>query len=141
MVCSKATVLGTHFHHFNLLSTHWRGHQTSPTVVSLKGRLPTNCNLNPLFLAKLFRYTVCFVMVLLRNRNQNLTDIENRRILFLCDGYRNANAFREGLFLLTLKGWFKLFIIFLQRMVSLMVILFGTKCFLFVYMYIDLLKL
>ena len=42
-----------------------------------------------------------------------------------------------GLFLLTLKGKFKLFIIFVQRMV----ILFGTKCFLFVYMYIDLLKL
>ena len=36
-----------------------------PYVVSLKGRLPHgNCNLNPLFLAKLFRYTVCFVMVL-----------------------------------------------------------------------------
>ena len=36
-----------------------------------------------------------------------------------------------------------LFIIFIQRMVSLMVIiiLFITKCFLFVYMYIDLLKL
>ena len=34
----------------------------------------------------------------------------------------------------------QLFIIFIQRMVSLMVILFCTKCFLFVYMYIDLLK-
>ena len=31
--------------------------------------------------------------------------------------------------------------IFIQRMVALMVILFSTKCFLFVYMYIDLLKL
>ena len=31
--------------------------------------------------------------------------------------------------------------IFIQRMVSLMVILFSTKCFLFVYLYIDLLKL
>ena len=29
----------------------------------------------------------------------------------------------------------------MQRMVSLMVILLSTKCFLFVYMYIDLLKL
>ena len=46
--------------------------------------------------------------------------------------------------LLTFKGYFKLFIIlfiiFIQRMVSLMVILFSTKCLLFVYMYIDLLK-
>ena len=31
--------------------------------------------------------------------------------------------------------------IFIQRMVSLMVIVFSTKCFMFVYMYIDLLKL
>ena len=46
-----------------------------------------------------------------------------------------------GEFLLTLKGLFKLFIIFIQRMVSRMVILFSTKCFLFVYIYIDLLKL
>ena len=46
-----------------------------------------------------------------------------------------------GLFLFTLKGYFKLFIICIQRMVSLMVILFCTKCFLLVYMYIDLLKL
>ena len=44
-------------------------------------------------------------------------------------------------FLLTLRGQFKLFIIFIQRMVSLMAILFSTKCFLFVYMYIDLSKL
>ena len=47
----------------------------------------------------------------------------------------------RGLFLLTRKGYFELFIIFIQSMVSRMVILFSTKCFLFVYMYIDLLKL
>ena len=47
----------------------------------------------------------------------------------------------EGLFLLTLKGSFKLFIIFIQRMVSPMVIVFSTKCFLVVYIYIDLIKL
>ena len=46
-----------------------------------------------------------------------------------------------GIFLLTLKGLFKLFITFIQRMVSLMVILFSAKCFLFVYMCIDVLKL
>ena len=85
--------------------------------------------------------------------------------MFLCDGFRKtdrgieliANDFqgsiqntkiekRKGaysclpLFLLTLKGQFKLFIIFIQRMVLPTVILFCTKCFLFVYMYIDLLK-
>ena len=42
---------------------------------------------------------------------------------------------------LTLKGLFKLFVIFIQRMVSLMVILFSKKCFLFVHLYIDLIKL
>ena len=26
--------------HSKTCTTHWRGHQTSPTVVSLKGRLP-----------------------------------------------------------------------------------------------------
>ena len=44
-------------------------------------------------------------MVLQRNRNQNLTEIENRRILFLCDGFRKtdlgidliANAFRRSI--------------------------------------------
>ena len=98
-----------------------------------------------------------------------LTEIENRRILFLCDVFREtdlgidfiSNTFRGtiqiqdyfryflhlfsvpsfiisntegGLFLLTLKG------LFIQRMASLMVIPLSTKCFLFIYMYIDLLK-
>ena len=35
----------------------------------------------------------------------------------------------------------QLFTVFIQKMVSRMVILFGTKCFSFVYMYIDLFKL
>ena len=49
---------------------------------------------------------------------------------------------KGGLFLLILKGKFKLFIIFFQRMVSLMVILFITNASsLFVNMYIDLSKL
>ena len=113
-------------------------------------------------------------MVLYRNQNQNLTEIENRYILFLCDRFRKTNlgidliykcfstvdtkhkiifniffiyflfhhlSFRKtkrGLFKLTLKKKFKLFIILIQKMVSLMVILFSTKCFLFVYMNITL---
>ena len=116
-------------------------------------------------------------MVLLRNRNQDLTETEFRRILFLCDGFREtdlgidliSNAFRGSIqnirlfsifsslifcsiiylfekrkgacSCLPVKGYFRLFIIFIQRMISLMVILFSAKCFLFVYMYIDLLKL
>ena len=56
-------------------------------------------------------------------------------------GKKKKKKREGGLFLLTLKGQFKLFIFFIQRMVSLMIILFSTKCFLFVYMYIDLLKL
>ena len=45
-------------------------------------------------------------MVLYRNnRNQNLTEIENRRILYLCDGFRKtdigidliANAFQGSI--------------------------------------------
>ena len=58
----------------------------------------------------------------------------------LCEGRFKTQGKREGgLFLLTLKGKFKLYIVFIQRMVSLVVVLFSTKCFLFVYMYIDLL--
>ena len=49
--------------------------------------------------------TVCFAMLLYRKRNQNLTEIENTRILFLCDGFRKidlgidliANAFRGSI--------------------------------------------
>ena len=80
--------------------------QSSPTVVSLKGRLPQKLrSKSTLSAAKLFRYTICFVMVLERNRYQNLTEIENRRILLLCDGFRKtdlgidliANAFRGSI--------------------------------------------
>ena len=57
-------------------------------------------------------------MVLLRNRNQDLTEIENRRILFLCDVFRKtdlgidmiANAFRGSGY----KIIFKLFVIYFQ---------------------------
>ena len=74
-------------------------------MVNLKGRVPQKLHLNPLFLAKLFRYKVTFVMVLSRNQNQNLSEIENRSILFLCDGFRKtvlgidliANAFRRSI--------------------------------------------
>ena len=60
---------------------YWRGHQTSPTMVSLRKR-QTTCSLNPLFLAILFRYTVCFVMVFLyKNRIQNSTEIEKYFVL------------------------------------------------------------
>ena len=71
---------------------HWRGHQTSNSGEFKRQTASVlNCNLNPLFLAKLFRYTVCFVMVLYRNRNQDLTEIEYRRILLSCDGFRKTD--------------------------------------------------
>ena len=46
------------------LQTYWGGHQISPTVLSLKGRLPQKLQFQTLFLAKLLRNTVCFVIVL-----------------------------------------------------------------------------
>ena len=61
--------------------------------------------------------------------------------LFSVPSFIFSKRTEGGLFLLALKGQFKLFIIFIQRMISLMVILPNTKCFLFVYMFIDLLKL
>ena len=92
----------------------------------------------------------------------------NRRILnlFLRNGFRKTdlgidlipNAFRGSIQNTRLFSSFifcpsfifsclpsneqlKLFVIFIQRMVSLMVILFNTNCLFFVYMYIDLLRL
>ena len=58
-----------------------------------------------------------------------------------CSYHLSFRKSEGGLFLLTFQAEFKLFIIFIQRMVSLMIILFSTKCFLSVYMYIDLINL
>ena len=70
------------------LGACWRGHQTSPTVVSLKGRLPQKLQPKSILYCEIVQITVCFVMVLYKNRNQNLTETENRRILFLCDEFK-----------------------------------------------------
>ena len=43
---------------------HWRGHQTSPTVVSLKGRLPQIMQSKPSFLAPLAEGQRAIVMAL-----------------------------------------------------------------------------
>ena len=71
-------------------------------------------------------------------KNKIIFDIFFINFLFYHFCFRKTEG---GLFLLTLKGQFKLFIIFIQGMASLIVILFSTKCLLFIYMYIDLLKL
>ena len=43
---------------------NWRGHQISPTEVSLKGRLPLKLQSKSTFSRKIVQYTVCFIMVL-----------------------------------------------------------------------------
>ena len=54
---------------------------------------------------------------------------------------KNGRGGGAGIFLFTLKGWFKLFIIFIQRMVSLTVILQYKMLLVRLHIYIDILKL
>ena len=84
-------------------------YQTSPMVVSLKGRLPKKLQSKSTLSCKIVQihcvFRHFFFFFLLRNRIQNLTEIENRRIIFLCDGFRKtelridliANAFRGSI--------------------------------------------
>ena len=44
-------------------TSQWRGHQSAPTVVSLKGRFRKKLQSKSAFSRKIVRYTVCFVMV------------------------------------------------------------------------------
>ena len=93
---------------FRFLTYYWRGHHTSLTVVILDGRLPQklqfkftlSCEIVQMH--SLFRHVFLYIK---RRRNQTLTEIENRPILFLFDRFRktvlgidlNANAFRGSI--------------------------------------------
>ena len=97
---------------------YWRGHQTSPTVVSLKGRLPKKLQSKSTLSFEIVQIHSLFRHGFKRNRNPNLTEIENSRILFSCDGFRKtdlgigliANAFRGSLQNTRLFSIFSLFI-------------------------------
>ena len=82
---------------------YWKGHQTSPTVVSLKGRLPQKFQSKSTLSCEIVQIHILFRHGFYKkNRYQNLTEIENRRILISCDGFLKtdlgidliANAFR-----------------------------------------------
>ena len=62
---------------------YWRGHQTSPTLVSLKGGLPQKLQSKSTLSTETVQMHSLFRHGFIRNRNQDLTKIENRRILFL----------------------------------------------------------
>ena len=86
--------------------SYWRGHLTSPSVVSLKGRLPQKFHFKStlsceiVHIHSLFRH--CFII-----KKKELTEIENRRtcIMLSCDGFRKtdlgidliANVFRGSI--------------------------------------------
>ena len=108
-------------------------------MASLKGRLPQKLKSKSILSCEIIQIQ----SVLLLFYKETEIKIENRCNLFLRDGFRKtdlgidliANDFRGsiyfllhhlsfiltegGLFLLTCKGWFELFIVFIQRMVSL----------------------
>ena len=87
------------------LDTDWRGHRTSPTVVSLKGRLPEIMQSTSTLSCHIIQIHSLFRHGFIKKRNQNLTEIQNRRILFICNGFRKtdlgtdliANAFRGSI--------------------------------------------
>ena len=99
---------------------YWRGHQTSPTVVSLKGRLSKRLQSKSTLPCKivqtnsLFRHGFTKKPKSKFNRNRK----KKRRILFLCDGFRKkelgidliANAFRRSIQNTRLFSIFSLFI-------------------------------
>ena len=73
--------------------SNWRGHQTSPTptVVSLKGRLPQKLQSSSTLSCEINQIHSLFRHGFIKNRNQSLSEIENRRILLLCDGVRKTD--------------------------------------------------
>ena len=140
---------------------HWRGHQTSPTEVSLKRRLPQKLLSKSTLSCEIVQIHSLFRHGFIKKPKSQFK--RNIRILFLCDGFRKTDLgvdlmaslfsiFSSFIFFSIIylfekrKGAYSCLkdnhsFIFIQRMVSLMVILFSTKCFLFVYMYRDLSKL
>ena len=75
-----------------MIRSNWRGHQTSPTVVSLKGRLPQKLQSKSTFSSETVQIHSLFRHGFIKkNRNKDLTEIENRRILFLRDGFRKTD--------------------------------------------------
>ena len=87
--------------HMAVLVLNWRGHQTSPTVVSLKGRLPQKLQSNSTLSWEIVQIHNLFRHGFIKKPKSNFNRIENRHILFLCDGFRKT----EGrLFLLTFIG-------------------------------------
>ena len=138
--------------------------------MSLKGRLPQKLQSKSTLPCKivqihsLFRH--CFIKKPKSKFNRNskkdvfcsyVTDFEKQilvliRLQMLFEGRYKTRLFsifssfiscskKRAYSCLPLEDIFNFFIIFIRRMISLIVILFSTKCFLFVYIYIDLLKL
>ena len=62
--------------------THWRGHQTSPTVVSLKGRLPKIMQHKSTLSCDVIQIHSPFRHGFIKKPKSNFNEIENRRILF-----------------------------------------------------------
>ena len=82
---------------------HWRGHQTSPTVVSLKGRLPQKLQSKYPLSCENVQIHSLFRHGFTKKPESKLN--RNRCILFLCDGFRKtdlgidliADAFRGSI--------------------------------------------
>ena len=84
--------------------TNWRGHQTSPTVVNLKGRLPQKLQSKSTLSCEIVQIHSLFRHGFIKKLKSKFNRIiKNRHILFLYDGFQKtdlgihliANALRE----------------------------------------------
>ena len=71
--------------------SNWRGHQTSPTVVSLKGRLPQKLQSKSTISFEIIQINSLFRHGFMKKPKSKFIEIENRRILCLSDGFRKTN--------------------------------------------------
>ena len=101
---------------FHSLHIHWRGHKTCPTVVSLKGRLPQKLQSKSTLSCEIAQIHSLLCHGLIKKPESKFN--RNRRILFLCDGFRKtdlgidliANALRGSIQNKTLCSIFSSFI-------------------------------
>ena len=70
---------------------YWRGHQTSPTVVSLKGRLPQKLQSKSTLSCEIVHIRSLFRHGFINKPNYyKKTEIENRCVWFICDGFQTT---------------------------------------------------
>ena len=85
-VCSNSGLCGIQLKCNTRLKTHvvyWRGHQTFPTLVSLKGKLPEIMQSTSTFSGEIMMIHSLFRHGFIKKTEIRKTEIEKKRVLFL----------------------------------------------------------